>query len=97
MTKESVKAKYANILKRPRITEKANLLATERNIHTFEIGSSVTKKQVEKAIKAFYNVIPVKVNISKNPTKKVFVRGKFGLKSGVKKAYVYLKEGDKIE
>jgi ribosomal protein L23 len=31
------------------------------------------------------------------PKKNVFVRGKWGTKGGGKKAYVYLKKGDKIE
>lgn len=91
-----LKAKYADIIIRPRITEKANLLA-ESNVHTFEIAPDATKKQVAKAIKIFYNVFPVKVNIVKNPTKKVFIRGKKGSKAGVKKACVYLKNGDKLE
>jgi len=90
------KAKYANILLRPRITEKANI-AAERDVHAFEIAENATKKQVTEAIKIFYKVVPIKINITKNPAKKVFVRGKKGLKAGVKKAYVYLKKGDKIE
>ena len=84
------------MLLRPRITEKANF-AAESNVHTFEISTSATKKQVLEAVKAFYKVTPVKVNIVKNPAKTVFVRGKKGVKSGVKKAYVYLKKGDKLE
>ena len=40
-----LKAKYANILLRPRITEKASFMA-EANVHTFEIASNATKKQV---------------------------------------------------
>lgn len=91
-----LKAKYADILLRPRITEKANLIA-EKNIHTFEVALSATKTQVLAAIKAFYKVSPVKVRIVRNPVKQVFVRGKKGTKGGVKKAYVYLKKGDKIE
>ncbi|NLE07367.1 MAG: 50S ribosomal protein L23 [Parcubacteria group bacterium] len=91
-----LKVKYANVLLRPRITEKANF-AAESNVHTFEISTSATKKQVLEAVKAFYKVTPVKVNIVKNPAKTVFVRGKKGVKSGVKKAYVYLKKGDKLE
>ena len=94
--KEDLKSKYANILLRPRITEKANLVA-EKNVHTFEIASNATKKQIAEAIKVFYKVTPVKINITKNPSKKVFVKGKRGRKAGVKKACIYLKEGDKIE
>jgi ribosomal protein L23 len=49
------------------------------------------------AIKAYYKVVPIKINVVRNPTKKVFIRGKKGIKAGVKKAYVYLKKGDKLE
>lgn len=93
---ETLKAKYANVLVRPRITEKATLVS-QGNVYAFEISPDSTKKTVALAIKAFYNVTPVKVNIVKNPAKRVFMRGKRGVRPGVKKAYVYLKEGDKIE
>ncbi|MBN2093837.1 MAG: 50S ribosomal protein L23 [Candidatus Zambryskibacteria bacterium] len=93
---KDLKAKYANIILRPRITEKANL-AAEANTHTFEVSSEATKNQIAKAIEVFYKIKPIKINIVKNPTKRVFIRGKKGTKSGVKKAYVYLKKGDKIE
>jgi large subunit ribosomal protein L23 len=91
-----LKSKHANTLLRPRITEKANLLAGE-NVHAFEVAPGATKQEVAEAVRAFYKVTPVKVRIVKNPAKEVFVRGKKGVKAGVKKAYVYLKEGDKIE
>ena len=91
-----LKAKYANIILRPRITEKANR-AAEANVHTFEVAPEATKNQVAEAIKAFYKVTPIKVSIVRNPAKEVFIRGKKGFKAGVKKANVYLKKGDKIE
>lgn len=91
-----LKAKYADILIRPRITEKATLVL-ESNVYTFEVAPDATKNQIEGAIKIFYKVNPVKIRIVKNPAKKVFLRGKKGVKAGVKKAYVYLKKGDKIE
>jgi large subunit ribosomal protein L23 len=92
----NTKAKYADTLLRPRITEKANFLA-EKNVHTFEVSDKATKKQVSEAVKAYYKITPVKVRLVKNPSKAVFVRGKKGRKSGVRKAYVYLKKGDKLE
>jgi len=92
----NLKAKYANIILRPRITEKSSYLA-ESNVYAFEVGTEATKSQVVEAVRAFYDVIPTKVNIVKNPVKKVIVKGKRGTKAGVKKAYVFLKEGDKIE
>jgi large subunit ribosomal protein L23 len=91
-----LKTKYADIILRPRITEKASFV-TKNNVYSFEIASDTTKKQVSEAVKAFYKITPVKINIVKNPSKEIFVRGKKGVKQGVKKAYVYLKEGDKIE
>jgi large subunit ribosomal protein L23 len=92
----NLKSKYANVILRPRITEKATFVS-EANVHTFEVDSEATKEQVMKAFRAFYKVSPVKINIVKNPAKKVFVRGKEGSKAGVKKVYVYLKKGDKLE
>jgi large subunit ribosomal protein L23 len=91
-----LKTKYSDIILRPRITEKASFIA-ESNIYTFEVSSGATKKQISEAVKIFYKVSPIKINIVKNPSKEVFLRGKKGTKSGVKKAYVYLKQGDKIE
>jgi len=92
----NLKTKYSNIILRPRITEKASMVL-EKNVYVFEVVSSATKKEVAETIKVFYKVIPVKINIVKNPSKKVFIKGKKGIKAGVKKAYVYLKKGDKLE
>ncbi len=90
------KAKYAHVILKPRITEKANSVS-EKNVHTFEVARTATKLQVRKAVKAFYGVDPIKVSIATNPAKKVIIRGKKGTKQGVKKAYVYLNKKDKIE
>lgn len=96
MATENLKSKYADVIIRPRITEKATFVS-QGNVHTFEVASSATKSQVENAIRAFYKITPIKINIVKNPAKEVFIRGKKGFKPSVKKAYVYLKKGDKIE
>jgi len=92
---ENLKSKYANILLRPRITEKASAI-TEKGIYTFEVAGTATKKDVSAAVRAYFEVTPRKVTMVRNPAKRVIVRGKRGVKPGVKKAYVYLKEGDKI-
>ena len=90
------KRDIANVLVRPHITEKA---ASEsvHNAYAFEIASWATKDQVKKAVELIYKVTPIKVNVAYLPAKKVVVRGKKGTKSGKKKAYVFLKKGDKIE
>jgi large subunit ribosomal protein L23 len=85
------------IIKKPRITEKSGLQAEMAGVYTFEVMPEANKKSIAKAVKEIYKVTPVKVNITNLPMKKVFSRGKSGQKSGVKKAVVYLKKGDKIE
>lgn len=85
------------IIKKPRITEKSGIQAETSGVYTFEVTPEANKKNIAKAVKELYKVTPVKVNITHLPMKKVFSRGKMGQKSGVKKAVVYLKKGDKIE
>lgn len=87
----------ALIIKKPRITEKAGIQAEKDGVYTFEVDKTANKKSIAKAIKEIYKVTPVKVNITSLPTKKIFSRGKVGMRSGVKKAVVFLKKGDKIE
>lgn len=86
----------ASILIRPRITEKATV-QNEKGVYVFEVHAKANKKDVANAIFENYKVHPVAVNITKIPAKAVFVRGKVGKKAAIKKASVYLKEGDKIE
>jgi len=81
----------------PRITEKAVGLS-EQNVYTFVVRGNATKFAVRDAIKALYNVTPVKVNIvNKKAAKRVKgFSGKTVHNKGMKKAYVYLKKGDTI-
>ena len=85
-----------SVLIRPRVTEKATMSA-EKSVYVFEVDSKSTKNIIKKAFSEKYKMIPIKVTTVTIPPKNVFVRGKRGKKSGYKKAYVYLKEGTKIE
>ena len=89
-------APIATVFVNPRITEKATQVA-ENNVYTFNVVPGATKIQVKEAISKLYKVTPVKVNIMKIRARKVVVRGKRGTEAGGRKAYVYLKKGDKIE
>ncbi len=84
------------VLRRPHITEKASTLA-EKNVYVFEVDKRANKVVIKQAIKDIYKVDPIKVNIVNSPSKMVMVKGKKGVKSGKKKAIVYLKKGDSIE
>ncbi len=84
------------IIKNPRITEKASFNA-EQNVYTFDVTENANKAEIKKAIFTLYKVHPVKVNILRVQDKQVMSKGKKGVKSGGKKALVYLKKEDKIE
>lgn len=84
------------IIKNPRITEKASFHA-EQNVYTFDVTENANKTEIKKAIFALYKFHPVKVNILRVQDKQVMSKGKKGVKSGGKKALVYLKKEDKIE
>jgi large subunit ribosomal protein L23 len=86
----------SNIIRNPRITEKA-AYAADKNVYTFDVAPGVSSVEVAKAVFSIYKVKPVKVNVTAIPKKKVLRRNILGVKGGGKKAYVYLKKGDKIE
>ena len=86
-----------SVIVQPHITEKAGVLAENANTYTFEVTPRATKATISKEIVALYKVTPMKINIVKTPRKNVIIKGKRGVKSGIKKAYVMLKKGDKIE
>ncbi len=85
-----------HVLKRPHITEKASIHA-ENGVYVFQVDKRANKSLVSTAIKELYKVSPVKVNIVNLPAKKTSSKGVKGMKTGKKKALVYLKKGDTIE
>ena len=86
------------VLLRPRVTEKAAVSASTQNVHVFEVTLEATKHSVANSVKKIFGVTPEKVRVMPIPKKTVYLRHKRGTgsKGGGKKAYVYLKEGDKI-
>lgn len=93
----AVTVNLSSVLKTPRITEKTMKLG-ERNIYTFEVARSASKFDVRDAVKKFYGVTPVRINIvNKTPRQyKSRSKGRTLTERGMKKAYVYLKDGDSI-
>lgn len=86
----------AGAIIRPHITEKSGLLS-QSGVYTFQITENANKNAVSKAIKTLYKVVPIKVAVANLPARKVFVKGRWGSVSGVRKAMVTLKKGDKID
>lgn len=86
-----------DVLLRPHITEKAYALSKD-NVYTFTIAPYANKYMVSEAITNTYKVTPVRVNIVKKRPRLInsLMRKKASKQTGLKKAYVYLKEGDTI-
>jgi large subunit ribosomal protein L23 len=87
---------------KPRVSEKAYGLSENSNVYTFDVDSSVNKFDIAKAVESQFEVTATKVRIVALPGKSVRryrERGRksfSGQKSGIRKAYVTLKEGDKL-
>ena len=87
----------SGVIIRPRVTEKTHTLAESANVYVFNVEAKASKGKVTEAIRDLYKVAPVKVSIMPIPKKSRFVKGKVGVSKGGRKAYVYLKRGDKLE
>lgn len=86
-----------SVLIKPRITEKSVLLQEKSHVYTFNVEKDATKRSVLASVKKQYKVTPLSVRLAAIPSKRKFSRGYWGVKGGGKKAYVYLKKGDKID
>lgn len=84
------------ILKKPVISEKS-FASAEAGKYVFVVDTSANKIEIKKAIEKLFKVTvtDVKTVLVKGKLKRV--GRKFGKRSDYKKAYVTVKEGDKIE
>ncbi len=88
----------SGIIRKPHITEKAAIL-TDQNVYTFVVHKNATKGDVKEAVVKLYSVTPTKVHIVNRIARERMSgsRGRKVKESGLRKAYVYLKKGDRIE
>lgn len=88
----------SGVLLKQRVTEKA-VQQNDRNVYTFIVHRDATKFSVADAITSIFKVTPVKVNIvNKSPRQYMAkAKGRKFIEKGMKKAYVYLKKGDRID
>ncbi len=87
----------AGVIVKPHVTEKTVGMG-DNNVYSFIVRTDATKYLVRDAIKSLYNVTPVKVNIVNSSPRqyKSKTKARRLTEKGVKKAYVYLKDGDSI-
>ena len=95
MTTRFAERDLADIIRRPVVTEKANLLL-ESNLYTFEVDPKATKTQIKDAIELLFEVRVVGIQTA-HPPRKMHRVGRFqGYRPHFKRATVRLAEGDSI-
>jgi large subunit ribosomal protein L23 len=84
------------VIRAPLITEKATLLS-EKNQFVFKVANDATKPEIKAAVEALFKVKVTGVNtlITKGKTKRF--KGRPGVRSDVKKAFVTLAAGESID
>lgn len=85
----------SNMLLKPRISEKAIMLA-EKGTYVFEVPSSANKVEVTKAVQAAFKVEVTNVNIIIAKGKIKRFKKLLGRQNDTKKALVTLKKGQSI-
>lgn len=86
---------------KPRMSEKTYGLSQTGNVYVFNVPEGATKQSVASAVAAQFGVGVTNVNITviKGKAKRTVRKGGRpvqGQRSDIKKAYVTLKEGDKL-
>ncbi len=84
------------IVRNPVITEKATMLS-EKNQFVFRVAIGATKPEIKASVEGLFgvNVLAVNTLVQKGKTKRF--KGRPGVRSDVKKAYVQLAEGQSID
>jgi large subunit ribosomal protein L23 len=84
------------IILAPVVSEKS-YSAIDRNVYTFLVSPNASKTEIKIAIQQIFDVHVVKVNTAWRSGKKKRTRYTVGQRSHQKRAFVTLREGDKIE
>ena len=85
-----------NLLKRPVITEKTTIVS-ELGKLVFDVDVKANKKDIAEAVASIYGIGVISVNtlVRKGKVKKF--KGRSGVRSDVKRAYVTLEKGSSID
>ena len=82
-----------DIIKRPCLTEKANLLQETQSKVIFKVDPRANKIEIKNAVESLFNVKVAKVATTSMTGKRKRVGAKYGVTSNWKKAYITLSEG----
>ncbi len=85
------------IICKPLISEKANMLKEDAQIVTFEVNRNANKIEIKQAVEKAFNVKVKAVNTIRFRGKVKRVGANLGQRNDWKKAYVTLHEGENID
>ena len=85
------------IIRKPLISEKANMLKENSQIVTFEVNRSANKIEIKQAVEKAFDVKVKAVNTIQFRGKMKRVGANIGQRNNWKKAYVTLEEGQNID
>jgi large subunit ribosomal protein L23 len=85
------------IIRAPLVSEKGTLLAESANQVLFKVRPEANKIEVKKAVESLFKVKVIKVRMARYLGKIRRVGRNMGRRPEWKKAYVTLREGDKID
>ena len=91
-----MKLEPRHVIIRPVITEKATRLKDEARTVVFEVHPKANKIQIKQAVEEIFKVKVEAVRVVKVKGKRRRVRFRAGRTKNWKKAYVKLKEGEKM-
>jgi len=86
-----------DVIQSPLISEKGSLLTETSNQVLFKVRPDANKIEVKKAVETLFKVKVEKVRVARYLGKVRRVGRSMGRRSDWKKAYVTLREGDKID
>ena len=86
-----------DIIRAPLISEKGTLLTESANQVLFKVRPDANKIEVKRAVETLFKVKVVQVRMARYLGKMRRIGKTMGRRSDWKKAYVTLKEGDKID
>lgn len=86
-----------DILKKPLLTEKSLIERDANNRYGFVVDKSASKGEIKTAVEKIFNVTVLKINTISGHGKMHKVGRFTGKRPDYKKAFVTLKEGDKID
>lgn len=85
------------VILRPLVTEKGNMLNEKNNQVVFRVAKDANKIDIRVAVEKLFGVKVVSVNTFRTPSRWRRVGQNIGKRPSWKKAIVRLREGDRIE